>query len=1170
MSTFTPQFSVSAGLAPPAHALTQAAPLAEASEITLACLIIGNEAMVDETPAAVSSPSTSAKIDPVIAAEVKKLLTAAQLDHIAGRKGDLKTKIEKILELQPTNAQAYFNLGVLKRDEDKLPEAEGLFRRAIQLDPRNTQYHLALGELMQLMRHLLFAAEAYEKGLEIDPNHEIILTNLIAVRQKQRMPDKVAEISQHLLALRPQSVTATLSLAWGLLWLGQTEEAAEAAGRALSLDPKSIQAAVILQICLKRLGRIDAAAAALHDITARSLELWNTCSQAADAFNQFEEGETAEAILRAVIERQPNFVPALLQLGRYRILSSDLTEGERLMARVAELDPEEGDAQTSVSLTKIRNGEYAIGWASHHWRWKRTGCEPRWDIPVPAWNGEALADGSLIIWREQGIGDMIMYAAPAIACRGLASKVFIETNPRLQPLLQRSFPDMVVICREDISETYLGEQNIVAQCPIGELPHLLHVDMAHYPGKNGFLIANPEDASQLRDRYRLLFPGKKLIGISWRSGNSSSAITRSIELPHWIPILETPDCAFISLQYGDISRDIEDLRQLHGLEVYIDTDVNPMQNMDLFAAQINAMDLVISVDNSTVHVAGALGKQTWVLVPAAADWRWLTPDRTDCAWYSSLELFRCIPQESWFPVIARVAERLKECSIEALGEQRRQQYLRSAKQAETYGNVHTGELYYRAVLVEAPGDHTALAGLGQVALTTGHAEDAIGLLRRAVETEPRFACYWRDYAQALLVGGRLPAAAISLREALAIDREDQAALELGIKIQSALKAPEEVGNFCARLLRLDPEHREARLHLAALQASNGDFVASEVNFARVLQHHPDDAVASFSLGCLALRRGDYISGWRGYARRFDAGLRRLPANLAIKDVTHGVIGGTSLKGQRLAVRPEATLRDQIMFIRWLKSVRQEADFVAAEIDPRLIPLLSGAIPGVALFPTGSLSDTDAIDLELNGQVWLADLSARYASDTEALGTDVPYLQFDLGKAAALRQDYRAALSCDRLVGLCWRGTDLAVPLQIWAPILRKAGYGFVSLQVGPAQQEFQEVFGSLDLQAVRDPSIDAQSNLRGYAAQMAAMDLVITVDDVPAHLAGALGVTTACLLPQVADWRWLEEDRGDTPWYPSMHLYRQTIDGNWNMVLEKIAAEMDELVECSKGGGRHE
>src|SRR5262249_14901659 len=158
-------------------------------------------------------------------------------------------------------------------------------------------------------------------------------------------------------------------------------------------------------------GRTDAAAAAMKDIELRALDSWDNCVQATDTLFQFEEGAAMERILRSVLNKQPDFVPALLQLGRYKIVTNEIEEGESLMARVAEVDAEEGDAQTSVALTKVRNGHYTEGWSLHHWRWKRTGCEPRWDPPVAEWNGKPLDKGGLILWREQGIGDMVMYAA---------------------------------------------------------------------------------------------------------------------------------------------------------------------------------------------------------------------------------------------------------------------------------------------------------------------------------------------------------------------------------------------------------------------------------------------------------------------------------------------------------------------------------------------------------------------------------------------------------------------------------------------------------------------------------------------------------------------------------------------------------------------------------------
>jgi ADP-heptose:LPS heptosyltransferase len=107
-----------------------------------------------------------------------------------------------------------------------------------------------------------------------------------------------------------------------------------------------------------------------------------------------------------------------------------------------------------------------------------------------------------------------------------------------------------------------------------------------------------------------------------------------------------------------------------------------------------------------------------------------------------------------------------------------------------------------------------------------------------------------------------------------------------------------------------------------------------------------------------------------------------------------------------------------------------------------------------------------------------------------------------------------------------------------------------------------DVFDSMNLAAVRDPLIDPQSNLRGYAAQIAAVDLVISIDEVPVHLAGALGVPTICLLPRVTDWRWFENDRQDSPWYPTLRLYRQTVDGDWSTVMEKIASDLAELADA--------
>jgi tetratricopeptide (TPR) repeat protein len=1102
--------------------------------------------------------------------QIADLIRQAKAAHEEGDFKRVRDLMNKILDIDPENARAYFNLGVLDRDRGAHPEAESRFRRAVKLDPRNVHYRLALGELMHLMRHLLFAAETYESGLELDPNNLTMLTNLAEVRQRQRMPREVADLSRRILALDPQSATATNSLAWALLWLGDAEEAAEAAERALAFDPQSLISAVMLQVALSRLGRAEEAAKIMAEIERRSIALWDDCAAATDGFVQFDESDTAERLLRLVIEKRPNFVPALLQLGRYMILKSDLDEGFKIMSRVVELNPEEGDAQTSVSLTMIRNGDYAAGWARHHWRWKRTGCEPRWNLPFPEWDGSDLGEGGLVIWREQGIGDMIMYAAPAIKCRERAGKVLIETNPRLRPLLARSFPDMAVICREDVPASAFDEFKVAAHCPNGDLPHLLRLDMENLPGRGGFLTPNPKDIARLRDRYRLLFPGKKLVGFSWRSGNSSSAVMRSIELPSWMPVFTTEDCAFISLQYGDVSREIETFCREHNVEIYIDTDVNAMTDMDIFAAQVAALDVIISVDNSTVHVAGALGKTTWAFIPSASDWRWLKPDRSDTVWYESVTLLRRKPEAGWQPQIEDAAARLRSLSEADILAERLRFCLRCAQQSIEFGDINTGELFYRQILALVPDHHPALAGLGNVALRAGHAADAVGLLRRACMLAPDQMRYRVDLARALHAARRLADAADVLRLSLQTDGQNKDLLELSILVSADLERHEDTANYCARLLRLEPENKGARLHLARMQAVAGDFDLAELNFQRVSAADADDPVAAFSLGCLALRREELGSGWKGYSRRFDAGLARPQPVLDLPALPIAPDAAPDLSAERIAVRPEPGLKDQILFARWLTRLRRDCDFLVGELDPRLIPLIDQTEARLSLFPAGSLQVEEVRDLDITSQLYLGDLGARYGLDIAALGTTVPYLRFDQAKAVAMRQQYLGALGTPRLIGLCWRGAAMSIPLAEWLPVLRTSGFGFVALQAGPAHQELHEVFDGIGKTAVRDPAIDPQTNLRGFAAQIAAVDLVISIDEVPAHLAGALGVPTLCLLPNVADWRWFGAERHDSPWYPTMRLYRQPADGAWQPVMTAIAEELDVLLAGDRQEGRHE
>jgi ADP-heptose:LPS heptosyltransferase len=150
------------------------------------------------------------------------------------------------------------------------------------------------------------------------------------------------------------------------------------------------------------------------------------------------------------------------------------------------------------------------------------------------------------------------------------------------------------------------------------------------------------------------------VGISWRGGSKDSMkASRSIELISWESILQS-DAHFVNLQYGDCTDEIEQIQQESGVHIYDWDDADPLTDLENFTAQIAALDLVISIDNSTVHFSGAVGTPTWVLLPDVPDWRWML-DRDDSPWYSEVRLFRQKMSGNWSDVISNVKSELERC-----------------------------------------------------------------------------------------------------------------------------------------------------------------------------------------------------------------------------------------------------------------------------------------------------------------------------------------------------------------------------------------------------------------------------------------------------------------------------------------------------------------------------
>jgi hypothetical protein len=350
------------------------------------------------------------------------------------------------------------------------------------------------------------------------------------------------------------------------------------------------------------------------------------------------------------VEAHNNVGTALMELGRF-------SEAKEAFERAIAIDPNCVSAHLNVSLILMMKGEFTKGWLEYEWRWKDVKrSTPLRHFPYPFWKKATDDVKRLLVWGEQGVGDEVQFAGFIREIMTRGTSVIIECDRRLVGLFERSFPKALILGRTDSPNEILKDQLITHQIPMASIPKVLGLNPNSMAFRKPFLVADREIVMKLRKEYN---KGKEkhLIGISWRSGNRQEGPKRSIELEHWEPIFKVPNTRFVSLQYGEHSHELNAAEKMSGVSIINDPRIDPLKNLDVFAAQVAAMDLVISVDISTVHFAGALGVNVWTLLPTVPDWRWGL-EGIYTSWYSSMRLFRQKERGKWRPVIQEVAEEL--------------------------------------------------------------------------------------------------------------------------------------------------------------------------------------------------------------------------------------------------------------------------------------------------------------------------------------------------------------------------------------------------------------------------------------------------------------------------------------------------------------------------------
>jgi tetratricopeptide (TPR) repeat protein len=528
--------------------------------------------------------------------------------------------IRKALQFRPSDpASAHCNLGLALRGKGLPDEAISCYQRAIELKPSFAEAYCNLGYALQEKGRTDDAMTYLVKAIEINPYLTKAYYNLgITLQEKGRVDDAVASY-QKAIELDPYYAKAYCNIGAALLEKGQFDQVITYCRKAIELDPSFAKAYCNLGAAVFEKGRIDEAIA---------------CYQ-------------------KTIELDPFFAQAYCNLGFALQEKGQFAEAITHYQKALGLDPGSENAKFNMSIAQLLTGNFREGWEKYEWRWKtkdflKQSCFHRPDdFSQPMVRGIDVEGLTILVYAEQGFGDAIQFVryVPELAQRG--ANVIIECQRELVSLLGNIDGVKHVVAQGDAIPRF------DMHCPVLSLPYIFKTTRESIPGKVPYVYADASLVEKWREKLRNDHTKLK-IGLSWAGKPThKNDRNRSCSLEIFSPFGELGDISFYSLQKGTGAEQAKNPPAGMKLVDYTE-EIGDFSDT---AALIENLDLIISVDTSVVHLAGALGKRVWTMVPFVPDWRWML-DREDSPWYPTMRLFRQPAPGDWKSVIGKMRNEL--------------------------------------------------------------------------------------------------------------------------------------------------------------------------------------------------------------------------------------------------------------------------------------------------------------------------------------------------------------------------------------------------------------------------------------------------------------------------------------------------------------------------------
>lgn len=531
-----------------------------------------------------------------------------------GRHQAAVASLQLAARLAPGDPAVQQNLGLAFINAGQLGEAERPLTQAIRLAPEFARAYANLGNLYKRQERFAEAAACYEKVLQLAPRDHKSWNNLATTRRELKDLSAAEKCLRQALVLKPNFIEALSNLGMVLAEDGRLAEALNSYEKALELRQDNADLYVNYGNALRDAGR---------------------------------EADASVAFMHAAVHVDPDSGGAWSSLGNSALALGNIDYAGECYRRAVSLAPEDPAVHFNLSLYQLLTGDLENGFAEYEWGLRGDMRQPRRPFRQPRWRGKPFPVETLLVYAEQGIGDMLQFIRFLPQVKSLGGRVLLEVQQGLAPLLEGLDGVDEIFERRDNGEIpYVFDQYVA----LLSLPTLLGITLKGCTPAAPYLYV--PDTFAKGARARLADDGGFKVALSWY-GNAAhrNDRNRSAPLIELAPLFDVPGISWYAL--SPAARTQQDIAST-GL---------PIKALSLpfpeAAAVLDGMDLVISVDSAHAHLAGALGRPVWTLLPFAPDWRWLLK-REDSPWYPTMRLFRQTQAGDWAGVVARVRAALVE------------------------------------------------------------------------------------------------------------------------------------------------------------------------------------------------------------------------------------------------------------------------------------------------------------------------------------------------------------------------------------------------------------------------------------------------------------------------------------------------------------------------------